>query len=150
MALFGLGKVKVEDVFERGQRGSGRIVGIEVRESSESESSIRVDEYAVEVLSSPACTAGVRQRLRPEVVRLGTPVAVRQLDGRVLIDWEATCGGSPERPLMIGIWLAAGGLAVTWPTEPRQLCVAPDRVHRWRPAWVRRSAPSTPWPVPRR
>lgn len=40
--------------------------------------------------------AGLRQRLRPGVVRLGMPVAVRHLEGRALIDWAATYGGRPE------------------------------------------------------
>ncbi len=96
MGLFGLGKVTGRDVLERGERGSGRILGIEVSEDSAGESSIRVDDYAVEVVSSPVFVAGLRQRLRPEIVRLGMPVAVRHLDGKVLIDWPATCGGRPE------------------------------------------------------
>ena len=96
MGLFGLGKAKPEDVFGRGAPGSGRIVGIRVSESSASESTIRVDDYAVEVLASPVFVAGLRQRLRPDVVRLGMPVAIRQLDDNVIIDWPATCGGQPD------------------------------------------------------
>lgn len=95
MGLFGLGKMKAEEVLERGLPGSGRIVGIDVSEDS-GETSIRIDAYAVEVVSAPVFVAGLRQRLRPEVVRLGMPVAVRHLDGKVLIDWPATCGGRPE------------------------------------------------------
>lgn len=56
MGLFGLGKVKAEEVLERGQSGSGRIVGIEVSKDS-GESSIRIDAYVSETLSAPVSVA---------------------------------------------------------------------------------------------
>ena len=96
MGLFGLGKVKGEQVFTRGERSNGRIVGIEVTEVTRDEHNVRVDEYAVEVAAAPVFTAGVNQNLRPDdAIRLGMPVVVRHLDGNVVIDWPATCDGGP-------------------------------------------------------
>ncbi len=97
MGLFGLGGVKPQKVVDNGERAPGRIVGIEVEMVSggEGESDRRVDEYAVEVLTSTPFVAGVRQYLQPDVgVRLGMDVVVLHLDGRAVIDWPATSGGS--------------------------------------------------------
>ena len=60
MGLFGLGGVKPQKVVEKGQRAPGRIVGIEVEMVSggEGESDRRVDEYAVEVLTSATVRRG--------------------------------------------------------------------------------------------
>jgi len=103
MGLFGFGKVKGEQVFERGERANGRIVGIEVSEVTRDEHNVRVDEYAVEVAASPVFTAGVNQKLRPDdSIRLGMPVVVRHLDGNAVIDWPATCDGDPGI-----VWAAA-------------------------------------------
>jgi hypothetical protein len=97
MGLFGLGGVKPQKVIDKGQRGRGRIVGIEVEMVSggDGESDRRVDEYAIEVQASPPFVAGVRQYLQPDgTARLGMEVVVLHLDGHAVIDWPATCGGS--------------------------------------------------------
>jgi hypothetical protein len=97
MGLFGLGGVKPQKVVDRGERAPGRIVGIEVEMVSggDGEADRRVDDYAVEVLTSTPFVAGVRQYLRPDHgVRLGMDVVVIHLDGHAVIDWSATSGGS--------------------------------------------------------
>ena len=94
MGLFGLGKIKPEQVFERGEEAVGRLVGIDIGETSTETSTVRVDDYAVQVGGPAGFTSGIRQRLDPErLVRLGMVVTVRHLDGRAVIDWAATCGG---------------------------------------------------------
>lgn len=87
MALFG--RVRAEDLLKRGERASGRLVGIAVRADPDGG---RTDTYAVEVLATPIFVAGLRQRLRLDVVRLGMGVTVRHLDGKASLDWP---GGGP-------------------------------------------------------
>lgn len=105
MGLFGRGRVTGEAVLERGERASGRLVGIHVSETSgagESDTNVRVIDYAVEVAGSDRLVAGLRQHLQPlDVVRLGMTVEVRRLQDRVALDWAATCGGRGGVPVFV-------------------------------------------------
>ncbi|MEO6629898.1 MAG: hypothetical protein ABIP03_15170 [Aquihabitans sp.] len=110
MGLFGLGKVKPEHVFERGEEAVGRLVGIDIGETSAEDAAVRVDDYALHVGGSAGFTCGIRQRLDPDrLVRLGMAITVRHLDGRAVIDWAATCGGTGYQ--------GGGALLKTPPTE---------------------------------
>ena len=86
MALFG---VKFADLWRSGAEEPGAIVGIRVSEKSDDESSVRIEEYAVEVGGS---VLGIRQNLSPvDEVRLGMPVTVRRDGKHAVIAW-----GSPQ------------------------------------------------------
>jgi hypothetical protein len=105
MGLFGRGKVTGEAVMERGERASGRLVGIHVSETSgagDSDTNVRVIDYAVEVAGGDRLVAGLRQHLQPlDVIRLGMPVQLRRLQDRVALDWAATCGGRGGVPVFV-------------------------------------------------
>lgn len=91
MALFKR-RPKPEKIAEQGQRETGRIVGILVRNETDSnDQKEQVELYAVALSIG---TLAVGQQLLPlEGVRLGMEVVAIHHEGIAVIDWAATCGG---------------------------------------------------------
>jgi hypothetical protein len=84
MGLFGPSFMKV---WQQGAPTEGRIVGIRRFSVSEDESTVYLEEYAVEVGGE---VLGIRQRLAPlQEVRLGMPVTVHRDGKAAVIRWGA-------------------------------------------------------------
>jgi hypothetical protein len=84
MGLFGPSFMKV---WQQGAPADGRIVGIRRSQVSEDESTIDLEEYAVDVGGE---VLGIRQRLAPlQDVRIGMPVSVHRDGKAAVIHWGA-------------------------------------------------------------
>jgi hypothetical protein len=84
MGLFGPSFMKV---WQSGAPAEGKIVGIRRSQISEDESTIEIEDYAIDVGGE---LVGVRQKLIPrEEVRLGMPVTVHRQGKAAVIRWGA-------------------------------------------------------------
>lgn len=78
-------------VWQQGAPSPGTIVGIRRTQISEDESTVEVEDYAVDVGGE---VLGIRQKLEPRVeVRLGMPVTVHREGTAALIRWGAPIEG---------------------------------------------------------